>query len=854
MMRKTKLVTALAAVLIFAGSPAQSAGLGQMEVHSALGQPLAAEIDVLLANPDEFRNLHARLAPLDTVRLTNVEKLGSLQSLHFRLTQRADGSVVLYLTSDKPVNEPALDLIVELDWSGGKLMREYTLLVDPPGLAAQEHSQSAVSTLSANLRLDALAQRGLLSPPRQVANIKVESGSGSTANLGPDTIKVNPGMTLSGIAEQHLPEGVGLGQMLVGLYRANPQAFEGSMGRLKAGAALHLPDSLALRLITPVEVARELGPHSKNLGVRHQPATLSAAADNVRSVPPEATPEIPVAAQDEQSTQQKPLDNPITHEQVLQDAGNLPPPEQPPQGQASVLSALAATQLTPAPQPPVMPPKQHPIKRHQLKLTPPQVPPTPKWYGMLNPLYLGAGASALLLTIFALLRRRRSALALSDTPEEPALAATPKDVIKSPVAPVDSNITEFGLASVGDVVHHDIDPVTEADVYLAYGRDVQAEEILREALLKEPNRHELKLKLLEVYAGRNNLPAFESIATELHSAAGAESDIWQKAAEMGRRIDPHNPLYGGLTAEAGMSVSEEPAANLPTAMMLDDELPVEEKLSGMMDFDMNALHQSPTHEVEASVGAAPVQSTDASPGLPADADLSWDFEAITEDEQPVATTHQPDPHVAMDFELPDVMAHQETAALLQPEVNDAATASDAVAGADFANDAIDQSSHLPEIEAIEIHAPEASPDEHPPSTESTFAHQQPTDQQLTDQQPTDQQSTDQQTSVQKSADLSGHDMPVALDFSDINLDFDEPAPSDQQAETEDHAVQTQALPDSGKALSEAQQEVRTKFELALVYQEMGDLENASEILQEVIAEGDEQQKKDAMALLEQMKE
>jgi len=927
-MRTTKLVAVVsAAMVLLLGMSVHAAGLGKLNVQSALGQPLNADIEVLLADPSEFRNLHAQLASPDAFRSANVEMASSLQGLHFKLIQRADGGTVLHLTSNNPIRDPFLDLIIELDWSGGQMMREYTLLLDPPGLAAQEHAQSMVvspavgaSSLPAGANTsapmtsvepwsDVSAQHGSLSSSREVGESPAKPRNAITGNSGSGTVKVKPGMTLSQIAEQHLPEDVVLDQMLVGLYHTNPHAFDGNMNRLKAGVVLRLPDSSALQSVTPAEATREVHAQTQNWDAYRQKVALAAesgAAKHVQgastagkvtsgvedksAAPVEAGKDVlklsksaapagtvggeggKLASQDERAAQQKSLEEAHVREQLLQkniqDMQKLLALKQQQQAQATIPPAPAAIPATPATQSPVMPPMHPPIKHHSIKLIPPPAPPAPKWYEMINPLYLGAGAGAILLATLALaMRRSRNKKEKLENFENSILTSTETkpDAVNNTQGGESVNtgstsfLTDFSQSGLGTLDAHDVDPIAEAEVYMAYGRDAQAEEILREALLKEPNRHEIKLKLLEIYAGRNNLPAFESIATELHLAAGAESDIWQKAAEMGRRIDPHNPLYGGLTAEAGMSMSEEPAANLPTAMMLDDDLPVEEKLSGMIDFDMNALHQSPTHEVEASVDAAPVQSTGATTGLPADADLSWDFEVITEDEQPVAATHQSDPHVVMDFELPDVMAHQETTALLQPEVNDAATASDAVAGADFANDAIDQSGHLPEIEAIEIYAPEALPDEYLPSMESTFAHQQSTDQQstdqqLTDQQLTDQQPTDQQTSVQQSADLSGHDMPVALDFSDINLDFDEPAPSDQQAETEDHAAQTQALPDSGVALSEAQQEVRTKFELALVYQEMGDLENASEILQEVIAEGDEQQKKDAMALLEQMKE
>ncbi len=98
----------------------------------------------------------------------------------------------------------------------------------------------------------------------------------------------------------------------------------------------------------------------------------------------------------------------------------------------------------------------------------------------------------------------------------------------------------------------DVDPVAEADVYLAYGRDLQAEEILKEALRSNPDRLAIRTKLLEVYAKRRDTKGFEMLATQLYSLAKGEGDEWNKAQELGQQIDPDNPLYrqGGRPSAA----------------------------------------------------------------------------------------------------------------------------------------------------------------------------------------------------------------------------------------------------------------------------------------------------------------
>ena len=96
----------------------------------------------------------------------------------------------------------------------------------------------------------------------------------------------------------------------------------------------------------------------------------------------------------------------------------------------------------------------------------------------------------------------------------------------------------------------DVDPVAEADVYLAYGRDLQAEEILKEALRSDTQRPAIRTKLLEVYAKRADVRAFTQQAEQLHELTGGEGEDWARAAELGRQLDPSNPLYAQPEADA----------------------------------------------------------------------------------------------------------------------------------------------------------------------------------------------------------------------------------------------------------------------------------------------------------------
>src|SRR6202163_2914884 len=123
----------------------------------------------------------------------------------------------------------------------------------------------------------------------------------------------------------------------------------------------------------------------------------------------------------------------------------------------------------------------------------------------------------------------------------------------------------------GTIDTDEVDPVAEAEVYIAYGRDAQAEEILKEAMARDKGRHEIALKLLEIYHARKSATAFETVAKELRAAVGETHPLWQKAAAMGAQIDPGNSLYGAAGAGTATFTAMSPAA-APAKPDLDFDL------------------------------------------------------------------------------------------------------------------------------------------------------------------------------------------------------------------------------------------------------------------------------------------
>jgi pilus assembly protein FimV len=175
-----------------------------------------------------------------------------------------------------------------------------------------------------------------------------------------------------------------------------------------------------------------------------------------------------------------------------------------------------------------------------------------------NPIMLGAAALVALLVGFLLYRvlgrKRRDAndsvFLESRIPKDSFFGASGGESVDTKNR--GNSVVSSLSYSPSQLDAGDVDPVAEADVYLAYGRDLQAEEILREALRVNPERIAIHLKLLEIHAKRRDLRAYEALASDVHKLTGGTGADWNRVVELGKDLDPGNPLYesGGRTVSA----------------------------------------------------------------------------------------------------------------------------------------------------------------------------------------------------------------------------------------------------------------------------------------------------------------
>lgn len=332
----------------------------------------------------------------------------------------------------------------------------------------------------------------------------------------------------------------------------------------------------------------------------------------------------------------------------------------------------------------------------------------------------------------------------------------------------------------------DVDPVAEADVYLAYGRDLQAEEILKEALRSTPDRLAVRTKLLEVYAKRRDTKGYEQLAVQLFNLTNGQGDDWAKAQEMGLGIDPENPLYqpGGQPSAAPLSI-ETPNDMLGASTIPHSVMPAPSMLESA---------PAPAPVVPVAPVAAPVAAD-----MPAElVDLDLDISAPMPLDE---VSDSVSPHTTEAGDLPPLQL---------PEIENTVAEPKSAAQDTGPMD-------LPKIDAGVSAAPSADG------------------------------GLDFDLNVDHKPAASA--APAAFDMGSISLDLDAPAPAPvAAAEPEDDWLAATNAPSSVSA-----DPMTRKFELADEFRQIGDMDGARELLQEVLENSqDANLKSKAQAMLDSL--
>ena len=935
-----KLLWAIAGLAL--STSVYAVGLGSINVSSALGQTLNADIElVAISKAEERASLNVRLASQEAYKDAGLEyPYGN--KYKFEIQNHPDGQPYIKVSSAQPVNDPFVSLLVELTWSAGKLSREYTFLLDPPGYvpvqpppakvktvapvvqaavpastvsvvpletaakpvgqaapaaavtpaqqaapaaavatpAQQAAPAVAVATPAQQATQETAAKPEKPAAPMQVTIKPAEKAAAVEVAALPDYDKffaVKRGDTMYIIAKKYKLANMDLDRMLVALYRVNADKFDGrNMNRIRAGKVLRLPSQDEYSSVTQAEAEKEIHAQAADWNAYGQKlASAASRSSQSQAVQQVATGKIsssvadmaPVAkesakevlklskgeapgdqvgagaggeAMSEQDKKNAAQEDAIAKSKALKEEQertamlekNLQDMQRlaqlkveaaalAKQSAAAKAAAVASEEAATAKPKPVEQPK--PVVQPKPKPKPVVIQPKPE-PSMLDevldePLYLAVGVVVLLALggLGYMVYRRKSTPANDEFIEEPP-AEDVGDITGRLAAPVvpspDTGDFTVGVAPAHaeDALPSDIvDPISEADLFLNFGRDVQAEEILKDALQNTPNNHQIHLKLLGIYASRKDTNSFSTIAHQLKDSG--DDAAWQQAAAMGRKLEPENPMYGG----GFKSMEDTGSATVQTTVFnaTPEAENVPKKQASALDFDFDAGpstgQAAPSPEQDFLSGAEQTSVMSADGKLAAQG-AKMDFD-ITSSTSPAPVAKEED--FGMDFDVTSTPAASEPTEAPAPMSEDLVFD---ITGS--------HSSFTPPAAKQETSQPAEADD-----GGMAFTLDFPVG-----------GDKDESEDEGEDEEFVPAAQPAAIGLEGINLNFDE---------VEEPSGLAEAFGESAAEGKDDQwQEVATKLDLAKAYHEMGDASGAREILDEVMREGDAEQRESAQALFE----
>ena len=932
-----------------------AAGLGKLNVTSGLGEPLRADIELLSVTPEELSSIVATVASEEAYANQGIERPASHNTIKVEVAKNASGAPVLKLKSSQPISEPFLDMLLQVDWSSGRLLREYTVLLDPPGYTGEVDSSNQASATQAPMvkSSDTVKEEKIaaaaVDDAKPVGSKKSNRRSKAPRNPAPEAAATEAngqdyttqrGDTLNKIAREMKPEGVSLEQMLVGLYQANPKAFDAkNMNRLKVGQILKSPSQEALNAISRKEAIHEIKIHSSNwnsyrnkladIVSKAKPSDDETAATQSTSGKIKSTAEdksMPAtgakdvvklstgeatkgdstdvkamqakisALQEEVTAREKSVkeaqDRTTALEKQVADMQKLLAMKN---GAMADLQKQAVAQTEAEKNKPAAakPEEIKPVEAKSEPATPEEAakpaeeakpveaakpaeaakpeaakkPATPEPVaepsfldgvlgedGLLSgsnlPIVGGVGGLAALLGVGWMYLRKKREKNLADFEQGIMTSGGLKANTvfgNTSGASVDTGdtsfLTDFSQSSGGGMIDtNDVDPIAEAEVYMAYGRDAQAEEILKDAITKEPKRHELHLKLLEIYSANKNMSGFETVAGELYTTLGAEDPTWAKVAAIGIKLEPNNPLYQAGASPTGFVAEPEadtkPADNHHKAVASSDKL------------DVNDFSDSPLAGEQDLAGDS-------------DADFSFDNDSLVQNFASADADSKGE--FDLDFDAP---SSGTTTASATPQAEFATSAavaeSAATSDAGLTFDMGEFSMPAMEEPAAQVVAsfsntePELdSPTFEFPAFESAEPASGAGDMGVIESPSFDMSSLQEDT---VSTNDNAFDFSVHSEDSDFNFDIEAMTPEAPSLNTAETLPEVSTfdlsnvsfdMEDSKPAVASGGEpiEVETKLALVSAYIEMDDNEGAKELLAEVMKEGGATQRQRAEALL-----
>ena len=669
-MRNTK--QAIAALCLINSSSAFALGIGDITTHSALNQVLNAKIPLVSSKNEDPTNISVDLASRETFKQAGIDRPQYLSDLKFTPIVNANGDVTITVTSSSSIKEPFVNFILEVEWPQGRTLKEFTILLDPPITMADVTTAPIELVESSNMT--AVPATKTNTPVRNSAQSSPEQ---LASNYGP--IRSND--TVWGIAKKLLSNNNGISheQMMMALFENNPKAFyKNNINALMKGQVLQVPNRDAINQLSAQQAqsafneqhiqwsasARAKQAQSSNNTNNGSSSNTFTEATLTLLTPEEPTDnqisnadtsnvKSPAATSGSSNAVNQAniaLEMATTNEQENKEVKSRLSELESQVEKLQRLIALKDDQLAQLQTKPVETIKTIPAKKPAPVAVAP-VEPEETEESML-PLYAGGGLLIALLGLF-LARRKKSddqPFPMSDEP-----ANEKRDLFEETMSEIEvveelptaendthleseSLLSEFTPSEFENLDESlEADPLTECDVYIAYGRYQQAEDLIQKSIEEDPTNEAYKLKLLDVYYSSGNSSAFEDLAKDLDHLKTSDPEMWANISNMGADICPESILFVSPMSDDNQSddlsdtdLSEAVEETNETMLNIEDETTEE---LGSLDFEMPEA----TTEISDISEEISLDSTDGTINeeTPSDEDnneFDFDFDLIKPDE------------------------------------------------------------------------------------------------------------------------------------------------------------------------------------------------------------------------------
>lgn len=560
-------------VLLYSGW-VSALGLGDLILNSSLNEPFDAEVAILNTGELDVEQLYAKLASGEDFELVGVDRELYLLDLRFKLDTNKAGKPVIRITSAKPVREPYLDFLVQLQWPSGRLLRGYTVFLDLPVFAGKQSFLNSGIAQADNPVSGGAAKKKTTSAPDQSETSTSSVAGGASSQTG--SYRVQSGDTLWGIAARNRPQGSSVQQVMQAIYERNSGAFvNGNMNVLKKGAVLDLPDASAISAVDDRQAKHQVALSAEQLQSQLASREL-LSSEPIESVAPEKTTQSDgvlrllstgagadsgsggAADSPSEGLSREVLENDLAiaqeglskssreNEELREKIAQL-------EEQLSTMSRLVELgddQLSAIQQglgedasaaqgddpsasaveePDDVVASAGPVAASE------ETQPDGLFAGLRNKLsVIAAGLLVVVLGALFLLSRRRKDEVAHTAAEKPFSFADRKSGLDRRESDLDlvaraDDIDQDDQLSASDIdsdfasdddgaaegEHGEVDPIGEADIYLSFGDYGQAEAVIERALKIRPDDSRLHLKLLDLFAAQEDIDRFDSHYSQL---------------------------------------------------------------------------------------------------------------------------------------------------------------------------------------------------------------------------------------------------------------------------------------------------------------------------------------------------